>query len=116
MQDQSSPSATPATAPGLHACRPPDQPSRPLDLGHFLAAQSAWAREQDKKNLPVSSSAWNEWIGRSSGYLLPVRGHIIAAQKAWAAEQTKKHLPGTHAAWEAWIAGPARITSRKTTD
>ena len=93
-----------------------DQPSRLLNREHLIAAQKAWGREQAKKNLPDSSNAWDEWIGRPSSYLLPVHEHIIAAQKAWAAEQTKKHLPRTHAAWEAWVAGPAQKTSKETTD
>ena len=106
MQDQPSHSAMPATAPGPHACRPPDQPSRPLDLGHLIAAQRAWARELACEE--ISSDAWHKWIGRPGDHMLSTSGHIIAAQNVWAAEQTKRQLPRTQAAWEAWIADPIR--------
>ena len=95
MQDQSRPPPSPAAVPGLHACRPPDQASRPSShqrpsqehLRSQRAAQAAWVAEQAQKT-------GKETTGPSLSSSPSTHPDIIRVAKS---------RPMTEAAWLAWI-------------
>ena len=109
MQSQPRRSPTPAAVPGPHACRPPDQASRPsshqlLSQEHLRsqrAAQAAWVAEQAQKT-------GKETTGPSLSSSPSTHPDIIRVAKS---------RPMTEAAWLAWIEEETRRrTSKETTE
>ena len=83
--------------------------SRPLDPGHFFAAQKAWAAEQTEKQLPVTLAAWEAWLTGPTK-----RPTVQPMGSAGLHQLRQKHLEDQRATQTAWVAAQTHKTGINT--